>query len=169
MYLDSYSFLYRSSLLTIRRIASYFENVFWLLAPILAINLMLTRRLPKPYQTETFWKEIPSWISTPENLFRIPVSAPAARNADSLLHNEPENGNVALLGGHSDLQHQLVASNCASPERLEHELARLYGAGVYADPVADRDGAHGRFAHDTKSPVFALDLFQLVGNIRVVP
>jgi hypothetical protein len=54
-------------------ILPYLKNAFWLLLPILAFNLIFVKRLPRAYQTDVFWKNIPSWISVPENLFRLLV------------------------------------------------------------------------------------------------
>jgi len=54
-------------------ILPYFQNTFWLLLPIIAFNVVFVRRLPRRYQTEVFWKNIPSWISVPENLSRLLV------------------------------------------------------------------------------------------------
>jgi hypothetical protein len=54
-------------------ILPYFQNTFWLLLPILAFNVIFVKRLPRAYQTDVFWKNIPSWIGVPENLFRLLV------------------------------------------------------------------------------------------------
>lgn len=51
----------------------YFANVFWLLLPILAFNILFMRYLPNDYQMDVFWKNIPGRIGTPENLLRFPV------------------------------------------------------------------------------------------------
>lgn len=51
----------------------YLQNCFLLLIPILAWNLLFLEQLPKPYQTEIFWKDIPAHIKYPEHLFRILV------------------------------------------------------------------------------------------------
>ena len=73
MHPSSFSPLYKGSVMTLMRFASYFENAFWLMAPVFGINMVLTRHLPGTFQTELFWNEIPGWIRTPENIFRIPV------------------------------------------------------------------------------------------------
>jgi hypothetical protein len=49
----------------------YLKNCFLLLVPILLWNLTLTGKLPPAFQPNVFWHEIPSWISTPETIFRI--------------------------------------------------------------------------------------------------
>jgi hypothetical protein len=52
-------------------ILPYFQNTFWLLLPILAFNIVFTKRLPRAYQVDVFWQNIPPWISVPENLSRL--------------------------------------------------------------------------------------------------
>jgi hypothetical protein len=52
---------------------SLLANTFWLLLPILAFNLIFMRYLPSAYKTDAFWKDIPGWISIPENILRIVV------------------------------------------------------------------------------------------------
>jgi hypothetical protein len=51
----------------------YFQNVFWLLLPILVFNVLAAGSLPRAYQMDVFWRDIPPWIAVPENLFRLPV------------------------------------------------------------------------------------------------
>jgi hypothetical protein len=54
-------------------ILPYFQNTFWLLLPIFAFNIIFVKRLPPAYQLDVFWKDIPTWISVPENLSRTLV------------------------------------------------------------------------------------------------
>ncbi len=49
------------------------SNTFWLMMPILAFNIAFVRKLPPAYQMDVFWRDIPTWISTPENGFRAIV------------------------------------------------------------------------------------------------
>ena len=51
----------------------YAHNCVWLIVPILLLNVALMRRLPKAYQAEVFWRDIPSWIKVGENLTRTLV------------------------------------------------------------------------------------------------
>ena len=51
----------------------YAQNCMWLVVPLLLLNVVLMRRLPKAYQAEVFWREIPSWIKVGENLTRTLV------------------------------------------------------------------------------------------------
>ncbi len=46
------------------------SNTFWLLVPILAFNIVFVSRLPPAFQADVFWRDIPAWIGTPENVFR---------------------------------------------------------------------------------------------------
>ncbi len=54
-------------------IAPYLANAFCLLIPALAFNVLFMRYLPRNYQMDTFWNNIPAWIGIPENLLRLPV------------------------------------------------------------------------------------------------
>ena len=51
------------------------RNGGWLTIPPLAITFGLWSHLPPPYAMEHFWKDIPSWLGLPENIFRIIVFA----------------------------------------------------------------------------------------------
>jgi hypothetical protein len=48
-------------------------NCFILLVPVFLLNLLCAKQLPKPYQAENFWKDIPAFIGTMENIMRIIV------------------------------------------------------------------------------------------------
>jgi hypothetical protein len=52
------------------KIAVLWSNTFWLLVPILAFNIVFVRQLPPAYQMDMFWRDIPTWIGTPENILR---------------------------------------------------------------------------------------------------
>jgi hypothetical protein len=56
----------------------YFASCIWLLVPILVMNGALTPKLPKAYQLEFFWQDIPLGIAIGENVFRIATFALAA-------------------------------------------------------------------------------------------
>jgi hypothetical protein len=49
----------------------YAWNCFWLIAPVLLMNALLMRKLPRMYQPEVFSDRIPAWITAGENTFRI--------------------------------------------------------------------------------------------------
>jgi len=53
--------------------AYYAQNCFWLLIPILLMNLLLMGKLPRMYQPEAFSKEIPRWIVWGENALRTVI------------------------------------------------------------------------------------------------
>jgi hypothetical protein len=55
-------------------IREYLLNCFLLIVPILILNLLWTNRLPPMWQMEFFWKDIPSAISSGENISRIAVN-----------------------------------------------------------------------------------------------
>jgi hypothetical protein len=50
---------------------AYVANCFWLMLPPMAISGLLGGDLPAVFQAETFWQDIPVWISWTENLSRI--------------------------------------------------------------------------------------------------
>ncbi len=54
-------------LITVRK---YFLNCFLLSIPILGWNLTLTSKLPKAFQSEIFWNDIPSFLTYGENISR---------------------------------------------------------------------------------------------------
>ena len=55
--------------------ARYAENCIWLIVPIMLVNLLLLRRLPKAYQADVFDHDIPRWIRIGENIARTIVFA----------------------------------------------------------------------------------------------
>ena len=54
-----------------RSIQKYFLNCFILTIPILVWDFIFTNKLPKAYQPEIFWNNIPSFITYGENISRI--------------------------------------------------------------------------------------------------
>ncbi len=44
---------------------------FWLVVPILALNVVYASRLPEMFQPEVFLTDIPGWIAGPENTLRL--------------------------------------------------------------------------------------------------
>lgn len=55
----------------LRSIQKYFLNCFLLTIPILVWDFIFTNQLPKTYQPEIFWNNIPSFITYGENISRI--------------------------------------------------------------------------------------------------
>jgi hypothetical protein len=54
-------------------VKKYLNNCFLLIIPILIWNVILTNKLPKAFQPEIFWKDIPSILSYGENISRTIV------------------------------------------------------------------------------------------------
>jgi len=51
----------------------YLSNCFWLLVPIFVCNIVFISRLPSSYARDIFWKDIPPFIRTTENIARIVI------------------------------------------------------------------------------------------------
>jgi hypothetical protein len=51
----------------------YLSNCIWLLLPIMLWNIVFTDKLPTAFSTEFFWKDIPPFLATGENFFRLLV------------------------------------------------------------------------------------------------
>jgi hypothetical protein len=49
----------------------YFFNCFLLTIPVLLWDYIFTDKLPKAFQPEIFWKDIPSFITNGENISRL--------------------------------------------------------------------------------------------------
>jgi hypothetical protein len=54
-------------------IKKYSFNCFLLMLPIISWNLVLTQKLPKNFQSEVFWNNIPAVLMYGENISRIIV------------------------------------------------------------------------------------------------
>ncbi len=52
---------------------NYLLNCMLLLLPIMAWNMIFASKLPQAFSQEVFWKDIPPFIGTGENLFRLLV------------------------------------------------------------------------------------------------
>ena len=51
----------------------YVRSCFWLLIPILALNLLFTKSLPPAFQADVFWRNIPRALAISENVLRVVV------------------------------------------------------------------------------------------------
>jgi hypothetical protein len=51
------------------------QNRFWLILPVLSLDLSLSNQLPRAFQGESFLKDIPQWVTFTENFLRVPVVA----------------------------------------------------------------------------------------------
>ncbi len=56
-----------------KNILIYLLNCFLLMIPILLWNVLFASSLPKGYAMEFFWKDIPPYIGTIENVLRMVV------------------------------------------------------------------------------------------------
>jgi hypothetical protein len=54
---------------------AYARNRFWLLVPVLLLDLALAGRLPPALEFDRFWSDIPAWIVVAENVLRVLVVA----------------------------------------------------------------------------------------------
>lgn len=66
----------------------YFLNCFLLFIPVFLWNIFLTKRLPVSFSKAVFWKDIPKWVSAPENILRLavfvlPVMMPLAAHTEA--------------------------------------------------------------------------------------
>ena len=52
---------------------NYLENGFWLIVPVLVLNVFFAGALPPPFQMSAFWTDIPASIGVPENVLRVAV------------------------------------------------------------------------------------------------
>ncbi len=59
--------------MNIDTVKKYFINCFLLTIPILVWNLVMANKLPKDFQPEIFWKDIPSFLTYGENITRTVV------------------------------------------------------------------------------------------------
>ena len=59
--------------MNIDTIKKYSLNCFLLTFPILVWNIVLTNKLPKDFQPEIFWKDIPAYLTYGENISRTVV------------------------------------------------------------------------------------------------
>jgi hypothetical protein len=72
-----------------RRWLEFLRNCFWFVVPVLVFNLVFTSDLPRAYQMDVFWKEIPRGIGVCENVLRavvlfLPALMPIARTGARL-------------------------------------------------------------------------------------
>jgi len=59
--------------MNIDAIKKYSLNCFLLTLPIMVWNIVLTNKLPKDFQSEIFWKDIPVFLTYGENISRTVV------------------------------------------------------------------------------------------------
>ncbi|MGA2349589.1 MAG: hypothetical protein ABSF70_04075 [Terracidiphilus sp.] len=54
-------------------ILHFLRNCFWLIVPVMLMNVLLMGKLPKMYQSEVFSRSIPVWVVAGENIFRLGI------------------------------------------------------------------------------------------------
>jgi hypothetical protein len=78
---------------------SYFFNCFLLTIPILLWDYIFTDKLPKAFQPEIFWKDIPSFITFGENISRILMFAFISFMPLKIISNKQKNGLLLYVAG----------------------------------------------------------------------
>ena len=56
-------------------VKKYLTNCFLLTLPILVWNILLAHKLPKAFQPDIFWKDIPAFLTVCENISRVLIFA----------------------------------------------------------------------------------------------
>jgi len=80
-------------------IKKYSFNCFLLTLPIMIWNMLLTNKLPKAFQPEIFWKDIPSFLTYAENISRIIVFTLTFLMPLSILTSTQKKGLFLYIGG----------------------------------------------------------------------
>ena len=84
------------NLITIKK---YSLNCFILTIPILIWNIVLTNKLPKDFQPDIFWKEIPDFLTYAENISRTMVFIFTLLMPLSISTLEQKQGLILYVGG----------------------------------------------------------------------
>ena len=82
-----------------RSIVTYARSCFWLLAPVLLLNVLATGALPPAYQPDVFWRDIPLPLAMVENAARVLVIALPALVPLELRSRAQRVGAVVFAGG----------------------------------------------------------------------
>ena len=77
----------------------YFFNCFLLTVPILLWDYIFTDKLPKAFQPEIYWKDIPSFIIYGENISRLIMFVFISLMPLKILSNKQKNGLVLYVIG----------------------------------------------------------------------
>jgi hypothetical protein len=77
----------------------YFFNCFLLTIPILAWNLIFANKLPKAFQPEIFWNDIPTFLTYGENISRTIVFIFTALMPLKILTNTQKKGFFVYVFG----------------------------------------------------------------------
>lgn len=77
---------------------SYWSNAFWLMLPVLAVDVLFTAQLPAPYLKD-FWSDIPAFVTVGENMARMLVIGLPIFMSFSLRTRKQKIGLVVYLTG----------------------------------------------------------------------
>jgi hypothetical protein len=77
----------------------YFFNCFLLTIPILLWDYIFTDKLPKAFQPEIFWKDIPSFITYAENISRLIMFVFISFMPLKIISNKQKNGLLLYVVG----------------------------------------------------------------------
>jgi len=80
-------------------IKKYSLNCFLLTLPLMIWNMLLTNKLPKAFQPELFWDDIPSFLTYGENISRIIVFMLTFLMPLSILTSTQKKGLFLYIGG----------------------------------------------------------------------
>jgi hypothetical protein len=80
-------------------IKKYFFNCFLLTIPILLWDYIFTDNLPKAFQPEIFWKDIPSSITYGENISRLLMFVFISFMPLKIITNKQKNGLILYVVG----------------------------------------------------------------------
>ena len=77
----------------------YFFNCFLLTIPILLWDYIFTDKLPKAFQPEIFWKDIPSFIIYGENISRLIMFVFISFMPLKIINDKQKNGLLLYVVG----------------------------------------------------------------------
>ncbi len=80
-------------------IKKYFFNCFLLTIPILLWDYIFTDKLPKAFQPEIFWKDIPSFITYGENISRLIMFVFISLMPLKIITQKQRNGLLLYIAG----------------------------------------------------------------------
>lgn len=85
--------------MNINTIKKYSLNCFLLTLPIMIWNIVLTKQLPKDFQPEIFWKDVPVFLTYGENISRTLVFMLTLLMPLSILTNTQKKGLFLYVAG----------------------------------------------------------------------
>lgn len=85
--------------MNIDSVKKYLLNCFLLTLPIMVWNILLTNKLPPAFQSEIFWKDIPTCLTYGENISRTIVFMLTLLMPLSISTSTQKNGLFLYIGG----------------------------------------------------------------------